>query len=818
MMRRLFNKRWSIVLGIALVLALAGSFVSVSVEPVRDGRDSLFTVGGHEVTVTIGNPAYAAIEADYSCDGVDDDVQFQAAVDALPAGGGKLTVFGGAYSFSATVTRAINNVTIEGIGQATSFANDGVTALFTCGGNNWVFRNITTDAGGITVGATTGWVYENVLVGATYYAYRTAASIGGDAWEIPVSQGVTFTVAASDSTVAGIAQADYTCDGTADEVQISAAIVALPATGGHVKLLEGTYELSAGIDIDSDTMLTGSGFGSVLQYSANTADDFITVADNSTRVVIGDMQFVVAPAVAHTGHGINSTNTGVAQWHTYYNLNFLRVQDAIYGQSFSDSTIYGVTADETYNYAVYMNGGAALTIGNCFFKGSNKVGTAGIYVTTYTELTIHGNCIAGMDDEGLEIVSSTVATVTGNTIMSCGPSAANGALTLNNVDRSTVAGNVVANNDHRGVYMVNCNSTSFSDNAVYDSDDAGLEIATSTGLAVTGNSIFTSGPAAYSMYLNNTDESSVSGNTIVTSDYRGVFMSNCNSLSFTDNTIADTDEYAIVMATCTHVSICGNTIRDSGTDVNNTYDDIMIGTNSNHITIEGNNIYSNAGNKSKYGIYLLITVANARISGNVIDGQASGAIYVDPTDTDVVYQNRLVEVFMDVLAATANHIVANEDLTQAPPINCTEAAQPDVPRNITITVTDGNASISAFQIDIAGINAYGNSATEQFLFAGGLVQTGNVAWSDDVTVTVTSIVGDDAGDVLDVGIGSKLGLTNLIWATGNVWKVKKNNADYAAASYTVNATYDTVDVSTGGAIVGGDDFTIYYKSDLNVPD
>jgi hypothetical protein len=48
--------------------------------------------------------------------------------------------------------------------------------------------------------------------------------------------------------------------------------------------------------------------------------------------------------------------------------------------------------------------------------------------------------------------------------------------------------------------------------------------------------------------------------------------------------------------------------------------------------------------------------------------------------------------------------------------------------------------------------------------------------------------------------------------------VKKNNADWPAASYTVDTTYDTVDVSTGGAIVGGDDFTIYYRSNLNIVD
>lgn len=38
------------------------------------------------------------------------------------------------------------------------------------------------------------------------------------------------------------------------------------------------------------------------------------------------------------------------------------------------------------------------------------------------------------------------------------------------------------------------------------------------------------------------------------------------------------------------------------------------------------------------------------------------------------------------------------------------------------------------------------------------------------------------------------------------------NANYPTASYTPEAVYDTVDLSTGGAITGGDDFTVWYMS------
>jgi len=127
------------------------------------------------VVLTLGPPdAYAAGDADYSLDGTDDNVQVQAALNALPAAGGVLHFKVGTYSFSATPTRAIANVIIEGEGRGTLFNYDAGTPLFTAGGNNWVFRDFATDAGSINMGATTGWVQANLLLGATYVAYASA--------------------------------------------------------------------------------------------------------------------------------------------------------------------------------------------------------------------------------------------------------------------------------------------------------------------------------------------------------------------------------------------------------------------------------------------------------------------------------------------------------------------------------------------------------------------------------------------------------------------------------------------------------------------
>jgi hypothetical protein len=55
-------------------------------------------------------------------------------------------------------------------------------------------------------------------------------------------------------------QVDYLCNGSNDAAQINAAIAALPSTGGRVVLLEGTYNITATLNLSKDNM-TFEGMG-----------------------------------------------------------------------------------------------------------------------------------------------------------------------------------------------------------------------------------------------------------------------------------------------------------------------------------------------------------------------------------------------------------------------------------------------------------------------------------------------------------------------------------------------------------------------------
>lgn len=75
---------------------------------------------------------------------------------------------------------------------------------------------------------------------------------------VPLAQprSATFVVAASDTIKPQ--HADYRCDGTADNVQIQAAITACNAAGGGTVLLRsGTYDIAANITLSSNVALIG---------------------------------------------------------------------------------------------------------------------------------------------------------------------------------------------------------------------------------------------------------------------------------------------------------------------------------------------------------------------------------------------------------------------------------------------------------------------------------------------------------------------------------------------------------------------------------
>ncbi len=98
--------------------------------------------------------------------------------------------------------------------------------------------------------------YSDAKVADTVTQLRTAT---GSNWAESGGSTTTILVAASDSSAAAKASAKYVCDGSNDHVEIQAALNALPAGGGTVLLLKGTYNCAGNLQPAAYKTLKGEG-------------------------------------------------------------------------------------------------------------------------------------------------------------------------------------------------------------------------------------------------------------------------------------------------------------------------------------------------------------------------------------------------------------------------------------------------------------------------------------------------------------------------------------------------------------------------------
>lgn len=196
----------------------------------------------------------------------------------------------------------------------------------------------------------------------------------------------------------------------------------------------------------------------------------------------------------------------------------------------------------------------------------------------------------------------------------------------------------------------------------------------------------------------------------------------------------------------------------------------------------------------------------------VESGVERGFVGKDALKADALarYTIQARDLFLDILAAAADSVRNNEDLSAALPITFTIDLQPDVARTISFALLHVN--ITAFTLTIIGVNGKGEAVTETFTAASGWTFETVEAYATITSIKLAARTGTGAADTCDVGMGSKLGLSLPLDSVVGVFKATKNKADYPAASYTVDATYDLVDVSTGAAIVADDDFCISYRA------
>jgi len=97
--------------------------------------------------------------------------------------------------------------------------------------------------------------------------------------EAPTGRGATYVVAAYNAPQHVKDQADFVCDGAADEVQMQAANDAAATVGGTVSYSEGTFVLAAAFNPSSNVHHEGQGTGATLWNCSALGNSIVAAAD-----------------------------------------------------------------------------------------------------------------------------------------------------------------------------------------------------------------------------------------------------------------------------------------------------------------------------------------------------------------------------------------------------------------------------------------------------------------------------------------------------------------------------------------------------------
>lgn len=344
-------------------------------------------------------------------------------------------------------------------------------------------------------------------------------------------------VAASNSSDADKAAADYVATGTADQTPINNALTAADPTSGsrktgRVYLFAGTYTINGSISIPNNTTLAGAGAGTVITIPNSTNASFTAITNSAAS---GSASGIVVQDIKLDGNKANQSAGSYAMYAILFN-------------GVGSSTLPGGKIMNVWAVDWYSNGVAVWT-------------GAGIYITNGTRNTVSNVVVQGGTNNGLTISASTYNTVTGsdfsgnkygvvlagnnNTITgnTASGNTANG-IYVTSGSQNTISGNVATGNTNTNIYLSGSSSNTISGNqALGSSSNDGIGLSSSSNYNIVSSNIVqsnnTGGISLASTSTNNTiTENKIHNNG--GNHNKGIYFSNSSSNTVTNNSITDT--------------------------------------------------------------------------------------------------------------------------------------------------------------------------------------------------------------------------------------------------------------------------------------
>jgi len=335
--------------------------------------------------------------------------------------------------------------------------------------------------------------WQDVYVGSTGKVYLGTDQARYIDATHPATRTATLVVAGDNAPAWVKAQADYVCDGTADNVEIQAALDALTAARTvkeSVKLI-GNFTITAKINLPSYTILdlydasialVNAGAVSMLEASSKTeveirggvlngnkanvtgAFDVLDLT-NTSKITLVDLEVKNSARKGIDGYGCSDVflnnvyvhDNGEAATPSGYgcvfNTDAKRIR--IFYSRFIDNSHHGLWISD--NHANAGHEPQDIIISGCYAEGNGADGTgSGIYVhentagRTASDGTVV-NCVSRANtNDGILFIRVTDGTIAGNV---SNDNTADG-IVIDTCDGVTVSGNTANDNTAKGIYCL----------------------------------------------------------------------------------------------------------------------------------------------------------------------------------------------------------------------------------------------------------------------------------------------------------------------------------------------------------------------------
>lgn len=305
-----------------------------------------------------------------------------------------------------------------------------------------------------------------------------------------------------------------------------------------------------------------------------------------------------------------------------YHFDDWQLVDAIEGVQVRDLFLQ-TAADGVYgiNFQSVDDGSR---IENCWFEGCDR----SIYILSCDDLTVEGNQLDTSASYGIHATSSNYLRLLKNKILTV---TSNEGIYVSESPYVQVVGNHLES-CNGGIHIDVSHNGIISENKVVDTTLIGMRFHASENLTIEENIIHTTsvGAGHYGIYAFNTYYSSVIGNTIEDAGDEGIFMDGSSNATVSGNALQNSASHGIHGSACADLSITGNAITlagENGILVSNVPQCVVVGNtvelsqndgiqiySSEYCTVSGNTLHSNSQETTNTWAEIFITNTSTRNS------------------------------------------------------------------------------------------------------------------------------------------------------------------------------------------------------------